>query len=160
MEAGVEGDRRVRKGGSGQINGWRGRRGGTEGHTRPTNDGGGHKELKGRAAREESGRTHRSGGGGGGGARWDRHRPERAGLEKWSEPEKPAKGHQLFRRGYKRVVKDDEILDVQGVDRDHGGLREGAVAVEPTAHAKGEIVRERSKREWLRKWRLVQEGVG
>ena len=57
-------------------------------------------------------------------------------------------------------MKDDEILDVQGGDRDHGGLREGAVAVEPMAHAKGEIVRERSKREWLRKWRLVQEGVG
>ena len=95
------------------------------------------------AAREESGH--------GGGARWDRHRPDRAVLEKWSEPEKPAKGHQFFRRGCKRVVEeDDEILVVQGGDRDYGGLREGAVAVEPTAHAKGETVRERSKQEWLR----------
>ena len=44
MEAGVEGDRRVRKGGSGQINEWQRRRGGTEGNTRPTRDGGGHRE--------------------------------------------------------------------------------------------------------------------
>ena len=36
----------------------------------------------------------------------------------------------------------------------------GAVAVKPTAYATGETVWERSKREWLRKWRLVQEGVG
>ena len=95
-------------------------------------------------------------------ARWDRHRPDRAVLEKRSQPEKPAKGHQSFRRarGCKRVMEDDEILDVQGGDRNYGGLREGAIAVEPTPNATGETVRERSKREWLRKWRLVQEGVG
>jgi hypothetical protein len=50
MEAGVKGDRRVRKGGSDQINGWRGRRGGTEGNTRPASDGGGHRK-KGRGVR-------------------------------------------------------------------------------------------------------------
>ena len=32
-----------------------------------------------------------------------------------------------------------------GGDRDYGGLREGAVAVEPTAYATGETVRERSE---------------
>jgi hypothetical protein len=42
------------KGGSGQINGWRGWRGGTEGHTRPTSDGGGHRE-KGRDGEEGAG---------------------------------------------------------------------------------------------------------
>ena len=105
-----------------------------------------HSEKKGRGS-EGGVRTQRSGGGG---ARWDGHRPDRDVLEKWSEPEKPVKGHHFFRRGCK-VVFDDEILDVQGGDRDYGRLREGAVAVKPTAHATGEIVRERSKREWVRK---------
>ena len=158
MEAGVEGDRRVRKGGSGQINGWRGRRGGTEGHTRPTSAGGGHRE-KGRGS-EGGVRTHRSGGGG---ARWDRHRHNRAVLEKWSEPEKPVEGREFLHRARncKRVVEDNEILDVQGGDRDNGRLREGAVAVKPTAHhATEKNGRERIKREGLRKWGLVQEGVG
>ena len=70
------------------------------------------------------------------------------------------KGHQFFRTGSKRVVEDNEILDVQGGDRDYGRLREGAVAVKPTAHPTGKTVRERSKRKWLRKWGLVQERVG
>ena len=45
-------------------------------------------------------------------------------------------------------------------DRDYERLQEGAVAVKPTAHAKGEILREQSKREWLRKWGLMQERAG
>ena len=48
-------------------------------------------------------------------------------------------------------MEDDEILDVQGGARDYGRLREGVSAVKSTAHATGEIVRERSKQEWLRK---------
>ena len=43
MKAGVEGNSRVRKDGSDKIDWRRGGRRGTEGHTRPTNDGGGHK---------------------------------------------------------------------------------------------------------------------
>ena len=70
----------------------------------------------------------------------------------------------FWRNGASRrsQLKDNEILDVQGGDRDYGRLREGTVAVKPTAHAHatGETVRERIMREWLRKWGLVQERVG
>ena len=68
---------------------------------------------------------------------------ERAGVD--------SKRTSFFRRGCKRVVEDDEILDVQGGARDYGRLREGVSVVKSTAHATGEIVRERSKQEWLRK---------
>ena len=78
----VSRDRSLRKDGSGQIGGWEGRRGKTEGHPRPTNDGGSHRE-KGRGSKEGVG-IQRSGKRG---ARWDGYRPDRAALEKWSEPE-------------------------------------------------------------------------
>ena len=59
-----------------------GRWGRAEGHPRPTNDGGSHREKE-RGSKEGVG-IQRSGKRG---ARWDGYRPDRVALEKWSEPE-------------------------------------------------------------------------
>ena len=54
-------------------------------------------------------------------------------------------------------MEDDEILNVQGSDRDYRRLRDGAVAVEQKAHVTGEVIRERMVRKRLRKGGPEQE---
>ena len=109
MEVGVEGDRRVRRDRSGQIDEYLRRGGGgTEGHPRSANDGRGRGGNGLAGWRGVGNRTS----GGGGERFWARHGPDRAVLEKGSEPEKPAKGNQSCRGDRYRVVNDDEILNV------------------------------------------------
>ncbi len=98
-----------------QIDGWRGGRGGTEGYTRPTNDGGGHREKE-RGSEGGIG-THRSGEGG---ARWDGHRRSKE-MELAGEASKRTSIFPERLQESCGVVEDDEILDVQGVTGIMGG---------------------------------------
>ena len=92
----------------------------------------------------------------------ERNRSDHAVLKEWGEKVDPAFGHWAEGDIHDRVVESDEILKVNGSDRNQERLREVAVAVVSITHGevKSSTVHGGRQREQLREWELVQEGAG